>query len=176
MMSEALQEEIDRLSSPPDPGNELTGEAFSQPLEVLLSKPAVSVDVSDTVRRAIEVMTDNGFGAVLVTRAGKLAGIFTERDVLAYLRHAEHTFLDQKMEAVMTRDPVSLQRGDAIVYVANNMHVGGYRHVPIVDSEGRPESIVSIKDVMRFVLSHFPEEVINTVSEPYRGPARVESG
>jgi hypothetical protein len=48
--------------------------------------------------------------------------------------------------------------------------------VPIVDSEGRPESIVSIKDVMRFVLSHFPEEVINTVSEPYRGPARVESG
>ena len=175
-MSDALQEEIERLSRPPEPGNALSGEAFSRPLEELFSKPAVSIDEADTVRRAVQVMNDNGFGAVLITRGGKLSGIFTERDVMAKLGELGATFLDQPVSSVMTRNPISLRRDDAIVYVAHNMHVGGYRHVPIVDDEGRPVSIVSIKDVMRFVLSHFEEEVVNTVPEPYRGPVRIDGG
>ena len=58
----------------------------------------------------------------------------------------------------------------------NRMIVGGYRHVPIVDEQNRPVSVVSIKDVARFVLSHFREEVTNIQAEPYRGPPKVYGG
>ncbi len=42
----------------------------------------VSVAPTDTVLKAARLMNDRGIGSVLVLEGGKLAGIFTERDVL----------------------------------------------------------------------------------------------
>jgi CBS domain-containing protein len=75
----------------------------------------------------------------------------------------------------MTADPITLRADDPIVYAAHNMQIGGYRHIPIVDENDAPVSIVSIKDVVRYVLSHFPEDVYNITQEPYRGPVTRES-
>ena len=54
--------------------------------------------------------------------------------------------------------------------------VGGYRHIPIVDQSDRPVSIVSIKDVVTFLLDYFPAEITNLTGEPYRGPKLREGG
>lgn len=175
-MAELTDEELEQIGSPPSAGNVLTGEAFSQPLEVLLSKPAISVPSSATIREAIALMREHGFGAVLATEDGKLCGILTERDVVFKLLGVVDDFLDRSVASAMTRDPLALRKEDGIVHVAHNMQVGGYRHVPIVDADNRPVSVVSIKDVARFVLSHFPDEVLNNVPEPYRGPPSVYGG
>ena len=70
---------------------------------------------------------------------------------------------------------LGLMATDMIAYVMNNMHVGGYRHVPIVDENNVPISIVSIKDVMSFILDYFPEEILNITGEPFRGTPFRES-
>jgi CBS domain-containing protein len=175
-MQEAAEEELEQISTPPTAGNVLTGEAFSQPLEVLLSKAAISVPADATIRQAVALMREHGFGAILATEGDKLVGILTERDVIFKLVGVVDDFLDRPVSSAMTRDPIALQREDGIVHVAHNMQVGGYRHVPIVDEENRPVSVVSIKDVARFVLSHFPDEVLNNVPEPYRGPPKMYGG
>ena len=41
------------------------------------------------------------------------------------------------------------------------MSVGGFRHVPIVDAEGRPVHVVSVRDVVEFLVEAFPQEVLN---------------
>jgi CBS domain-containing protein len=168
-----MEEELERLSERPRDGNALTAEAFNQPLEVLLSKAALIVDVTATIRDAVSLMREHGFGAVVVTENERLVGIITERDLMKKLVGVVDDFLERPVTVAMTRDPIALRKDDSIVYVAHNMHVGGYRHVPIVDDENRPVSVVSIKDVTRFVLSHFREEVMNTLAEPYRGPPKV---
>jgi CBS domain-containing protein len=168
-MSEPADDELERLSKASSSGNVMSGEAFMQPLSVLLSKPALCIAASAPIRDAVAIMRDNGFGAIIVVEDDKLAGILTERDVLFKLVGVVDDFLDRPVSFAMTRAPVALRKDDAIVHVAHNMQVGGYRHVPIVDDENRPLSVVSIKDIARFVLSHFPDEVLNTVAEPYRG-------
>ena len=112
----------------------------------------------------------------MITKNGKLAGIITERDILNKVIGKMDDFRKRPVTDAMTPDPLRLMPGDMIAYVMNNMHVGGYRHVPIVNEKDEPISIISIKDVMTFILDYFPEDITNIVGEPYRGPVHAESG
>lgn len=170
-MSEAVEDEL-RLMRDAAASQEMTSDVFLQPIKRLFSKDALCVDVAQTVGDAIDLMRRNAFGAVVVTRAGKVAGIITERDLLVRIIGVVKDFAELPVSKAMTPDPITLRIDDPIVYVMHNMQVGGYRHVPVVDDENRPVSIVSIKDVVRFVLGYFPRDVYNLTSEPYRGPSR----
>jgi CBS domain-containing protein len=152
----------------------LSAEVFKLPISGLQMPPAVSLDVGATIGDAVSVMQRNKFGSVLITRKGKLTGIITERDILNKVVGKMDDFRGRPVTEAMTPDPVRLRPDDMVAHVMNNMHVGGYRHVPIVDENDEPVAIVSIKDVMTFILDHFPADVMNTVGEPYRGPAERE--
>jgi CBS domain-containing protein len=39
------------------------------------------------------------------------------------------------------------------------MSEGGYRHIPLVDDDGRPVGMVSIRDLVDFLVELFPEKV-----------------
>jgi CBS domain-containing protein len=41
------------------------------------------------------------------------------------------------------------------------MSVGGFRHVPVVDGEHRPAFVVSVRDVVEYLVEAFPREVLN---------------
>jgi CBS domain-containing protein len=53
-----------------------------------------------------------------------------------------------------------------IAWALNRMHVGGYRHVPIVDKDGLPRGMVSVKDIVDFIVEFFPAEVLNLPPDP----------
>jgi len=69
---------------------------------------------------------------------------------------------------VMTRDPEVFQPEDSIAHILNAMHVGGYRHVPVVDDQQRPVAVISIKDIIGFILDHFAEDILNLPPKPIR--------
>jgi CBS domain-containing protein len=100
-----------------------------------------------SVRDAAQAMRDWDVGAVLVTENGRLAGIFTERDlvnrVIACDRDPESTPLSE----VMTRDPDTISPKAAALEALRLMEDGGYRHVPVV-AEGRLVGIVSGRDFL----------------------------
>ncbi|MDH5670577.1 MAG: CBS domain-containing protein [Myxococcales bacterium] len=169
-----IEEDLERLSEAAAAPNVLSSESFWRPLHKLFSKAAVTVDVNQTVGEALELIRETEYGAIVVTRKGKLAGLLTERELLVHVVGVIENFEQHKVSEVMQADPVSLRRDDPIVYALHNMQVGGCRHIPIVDAEDRPISVVSIKDVVRFILSHFPEDVLNVTTEPYRGPVSRE--
>ena len=76
----------------------------------------------------------------------------------------------------MTPNPVTLREDDMIAYVLTNMHVGGYRHVPIVTKDYEPVTVVSVKNVVSFVLDQFPKEIVNQLDQPYRGQKSLDGG
>ncbi len=100
-----------------------------------------------SVRDAAQAMRDWDVGAVLVTENGRLAGIFTERDlvnrVIACDRDPESTPLFE----VMTRDPDTISPEATALEALRLMEDGGYRHVPVV-AEGRLVGIVSGRDFL----------------------------
>lgn len=152
----------------------LSSKTFEEPLEELRMPPCVSVDTTASIAEVIGLMQKKKIGSVLVVDGGALTGIVTERDILMKVVGVIKDFEGTTVADIMTHDPLALMPGDMIAYVMNNMHVGGYRHVPIVNKDREPISIISIKDVMSFILDHFPEEITNITGEPYRGPISRE--
>ena len=69
----------------------------------------VSVDASDSVYNAADIMIKNSVGCVVVTEYGDLAGIVTKGDIL---RNSLLKLLDPKkttVQHVMTKSPVTIE-------------------------------------------------------------------
>jgi CBS domain-containing protein len=66
----------------------------------------------------------------------------------------------------MTPDPETLRPDHGIALALNRMTDGGYRHIPLVDAEGRPVGIVAMRDIVRFIVSMFPDAVLNVPPDP----------
>ncbi len=173
-MSDHIDEEFQVAKEQDSDGTALSSDTFKEPIKNVKMPKVLGVDVSTTVGDAVKCMQEKKIGSVVVTKNGKLEGIITERDILMKVIGIIDDWKNASVEDVMTRNPQSLMPQDEIAYVLNNMHVGGYRHVPIVNEDDEPISMISIKDVVSWLLDHFPMEIINLTGEPYRGPVSRE--
>jgi len=167
MDSEYVDEELSQMYEELAPKKALDSAAFRMPIKHLRVMKPVSLSPTQTVEEAIGLMKKHRFGCVVIAEKGRLVGILTERDVLtkvAGVKGAE----TKKLQDVMTRNPETFEPDDSIAFVLNAMHVGGYRHVPVVDDAQHPLAVVSIKDIVGFVLDHFAEDVLNLPPRPIR--------
>lgn len=168
-MDEYLDDELEIMSERARQRAVIDADHFEQPLRVLCKKPAITVNTDATVEQAVALMRQHRFGAVVVTHAGKLSGIVTERDLLVKVGLDGEAWRRRPVTDVMTPDPDALELDDAVKFVMNHMQVGGYRHVPVVNDQGEPIHVISLRDVARFVFDQFPKLVSNIPSRPSRG-------
>ncbi len=168
MNNEILDEELSQMyEESVKPSRVLDATTFQTPIKNLRVRKPITVSPSQTVAEAIALMQEKRLGCVAVTSESKLVGIFTERDVLTKIAgKADPAKL--KVADVMTPNPEAFQPDDSIAYILNAMHVGGYRHVPVVDEAGRPLAVASVKDIIGFILDQFPEDVLNLPPSPIR--------
>jgi CBS domain-containing protein len=162
-----------------DPPRPRSSEGFDsgllrEPLAVLATRRPITLSPDATVTDAIRAMQREHRGCVLVTDDGsvrsKLTGIFTERDVLYRIVDRGRNPASLPISEVMTPDPETISVQALLAHVLNKMAVGGFRHVPVVDDEHRPHSVISVRDVVSFMVDAFPREVLN-VSRALGEPA-----
>jgi len=117
-------------------------------LEMCDSEAAV-VPLGATVELAIRTMLDRHVGAVAVIDENqRVAGIFTERDVLRKLSLGEKDPRKISVTEIMTT-PVEMATrattaGEALATMVERHH----RHLPIVDDDGRLLGMLSIRNVL----------------------------
>jgi CBS domain-containing protein len=98
-----------------------------------------------SVLAVAQLLTARGVGACLVVEDGRLAGIFTERDLLHLVGSGEDV-RDFHVADVMTRN-VTMATPDAdVLWAADTMRRLGVRHLP-VGEDGHVVGIVSIRDL-----------------------------
>lgn len=137
-------------------------------------KPVICVSPATSVRAAIDKMNQGHVGCVLVEEHGRLLGIFTERDVLAKVAAGSLDLDRTRVDAVMTPDPESLSPDDRVSYALNKMSLGGFRRIPLVDKHGCPVGVVSMRNVVDFIVDLFPSEVLNLPPHPDQEPRTRE--
>jgi signal-transduction protein with cAMP-binding, CBS, and nucleotidyltransferase domain len=125
------------------------GQLLGEHLDALGIAAPEAIDIDGSVDEAIRRMHDKGVDCVLVTAAGRLVGIFTDRD--AVVKVAGQTVGTRAISTLMTRDPVVLRHTETIAVAINKMAVGGFRHIPIVE-DGRPTGVVTARDVFRHLV------------------------
>jgi CBS domain-containing protein len=111
---------------------------------------AARVSLDATVEQAIRTMLDRRVGAVaVVDESMKIAGIFTERDVLRRVALSGRTPAETPVREVMTT-PVEMATLDTTPGQAlATMLEYHYRHLPIVDDDGQLLGMLSIRDVLQ---------------------------
>ena len=155
---------------PPRRRASFDADLLHQPLTALPMRSALVFGGHSTVTEAMRSMQRQHRGCVLVTDGGteasKLTGIFTERDVLFRIVDKGRNPAALPLSEVMTPDPETLSVRSSVAYALNKMSVGGFRHVPVVDDEHRPAFVVSVRDVVQFLVEAFPREVLNLPVQP----------
>jgi CBS domain-containing protein len=138
-----------------------------RPLKTIM-KSAITVPIDAPIQEAIRLMQVKRIGCVLVTSNGKLLGIFTERDVLKKILGVSFDLQVTPITEVMTPNPQFLHEEDTLAYALNFMDLGGYRHIPVVNDRKEPTGLVSIKDIVSYVVEHFADEILNLPPHPDR--------
>ena len=117
----------------------------------LKQNPPVTIAQSATIGDAIALMLSTNVGAILIVDgAGRLVGIFSERDLLKKIVGHVADYEKLPITQFMTPRPESVQTTDTLNFVLQKMDAGGYRHVPVLE-DGKPVSIISARDMLRFV-------------------------
>jgi len=122
-------------------------------------KPA-TVHPEDTVADAINVMLSHRVGAVaIVDSENRVAGIFTERDVLKKLSLSGKDPNKIPVQDLMTT-PVELATletspGEAL----EEMIECHFRHLPVVDNSGRLLGLLSIRNLLQWRVEELTQEL-----------------
>jgi len=117
-----------------------------------------TVQRSAKVTEAVRMMATNNVGIVMVLDGDKLAGVFSERDVVRRVVVAGLVPAETSVESVMTRDIVVADADEDYQSAMRKMDQANIRHLPVV-SEGRLLSMISIRDLMRVDIQHKGEEI-----------------
>lgn len=132
----------------------------------LLPRPHGRVDVGDPMFKVVQEMKAKGRGAVVVEEQGKLVGMFTERDLLSRLDHSDALWPHTLVRDVMTPYPTIIRADDSLAEALRRLVSGKRRHMPIVDERGNVVGLLSIRDILVFIASKFPEEMMNLPPNP----------
>jgi CBS domain-containing protein len=152
----------------------IRGAIVTDPISTLRPKTVATVRPATMVLDAVHLMAQKKIGCVCVTENDKLLGIFTERDVLTKIVEPNVDPRTTPISQVMTKNPDTLTPRDRMAHALNKMHVGGFRHIPLVEG-GKLVGIISQRDIADFIVEMFPEGVLNVPYDPKLGiPTRPE--
>jgi len=136
----------------PKKGETLQKVMMSSPIsELLTGEDLLICGVSDKIQKVVKIMQKEQKDCVIVIKKKQIVGILSDYDLLFKVALIHPDLSKVTAGEVMTTNPEGVRPEDPIAFVVNKMSVGGYRHVPVLASDGTPLSIISIKDVMEYL-------------------------
>lgn len=141
---------------------ELESALLSDTVKLLAPSEPIKCRPDTTVHEAVTEMAEKRRAAVVIVDAeGRLAGIFTERDLVRRVAVPGRDPRTTRLGDVMTPDPEALAPDARIAYAINRLHNASYRTIPLVDAERRPLGIMTVNDIVQWLAELFPEAILN---------------
>ncbi len=165
-LDEILDEEMQQMVSKTNAAKIFNADVFMQPVKILQRNTPISVEEGVSVDHALKIMIGKKIGCMLITQNKKLSGIVTEGDITRRFVPLKRDAAEVKVQEIMSRNLTTLDINDSIAFCLNAMVIGGFRHIPLVNDENIPVGVVSVKDIMNYVVSFFPEEILNLPPKP----------
>ena len=130
-----------------------------KPIRPLLeSREVVVVDVATSIAQAARVMSERQIGAVPVVDGDRVAGVFTERDVLARVVAAGVEPDTTPVSSVMTTNLVTADISESHDVCMRRMQQARVRHL-LVLRDGRLAGMLSMRDLVALELDERDEAI-----------------
>ncbi len=156
----------------------------TKPVEVLLKEKKIYQIVNPklvqappdfSLQEVVEVMQVSRSGYVVIANKKKVAGIFTENDLVMKV-------LDKKVDwkrpvsEFMTKNPPILMMSDSVGRAIDMMAETGLYHIPLVDEHKNLANVISVRTLIRFLAEFYPAEVFNLPPDPSQIMETPEGG
>jgi CBS domain-containing protein len=124
----------------------------------------LAATADESVGNVMQLLRAQRTGAVLICEGTKLVGIVTERDALKAM--ADGTNFKRPVREIMSSPPATIASSATVGDAIRRMSEGGYRHLPIIESELKPTGVLAVHGIVHFLVDHFPETVYNLHPDP----------
>jgi CBS domain-containing protein len=126
--------------------------------DLVKNQDTYRADVGQSVLEVAQAMVERNIGAVPVLRAGRLVGVFSERDLMRRVVVEGRDPGRTRVEEVMTADPLTVAPTADLETCRYLMRRHGFRHLPVCEQE-KLHGIVSMRDILLHDLSEKDDEV-----------------
>jgi CBS domain-containing protein len=118
--------------------------------DIMIKNP-ITLSPDDTVLEAARQMRESAVGAVLVVDNGRLAGLFSERDLLRSVVAPQRDPSATRLGNVCTKEVVAIEANQTLKGVLAIFRAGKFRHLPVVEN-GKPVGILSTRDFLDYLV------------------------
>ncbi|MGD9080754.1 MAG: CBS domain-containing protein [Desulfobacterales bacterium] len=123
------------------------------------SRPVYTLSSDQTVDDAINLMTANKVGAVIITEADHPVGVFAERDVFrAHIRDKTAAFNDIPLKDAMAPKLLVAKTGDEISSVMAMMIQADIKHMPVIE-ENKIVGMLTLADLIEHQINMLTDEL-----------------
>ena len=115
----------------------------------ILQRPLVMIPTGTTIFAAAKTMVENNIGLLVVCDAKertKLAGVISERDIMRAIASGKE--LTAAVDEVSSKRVVAVKASSDVAEAAKSMNKNRIRHVVVVDEQGKPIGVVSMRDLV----------------------------
>ena len=158
------------------PGPILESALANTELSEVVSQPALTVSASTTLADTIHLMQKERRACILVMENDRLAGIFTERDILMKVAGQPLNLVHTPVSVSMTADPFTLPADANVAFALNKMVLEGFRHIPLVDDAGRPTAVVSMRNLIEYLGGIYSREMLTVPPDPNQPRLKSREG
>ncbi len=130
-----------------------------QILKTKQSGDVVTISPEAPVAEAAGLLERHRIGSVVVVDGNtRPVGILSERDIVYALARRGDPCLEMTVGELMTRNPETCHLEDRADEILHRMTEGRFRHIPVVDEEGRMIGLITQGDVVKARLSELSME------------------
>jgi len=117
-----------------------------------------SIEPTETVYRAIEMMADRGVGALLVMSDDRLLGIISERDYARKIILKDRSSRKSLVRDIMTSQVVTVTRDHSVDQCLEIMTEKRVRHLPVMEDR-EVVGMVTIGDLVKWIITLHEETI-----------------
>jgi len=148
--------------------------ARDQRVSVLQTDDYIAISPHTPLSQAIEAMKTDEGGCVIISDDGRVAGIFTERDLLTKVL-GENANLDSPISEWMQPKVETLSPDATIGEAVRLMNEKSFRNIPLV-KKGELIGSISVFDIIGYLAECYPKATMNLPPLPEQVMDTVDGG
>jgi CBS domain-containing protein len=132
------------------------------PISVILRQKGEriwSIAPNATVYEALALMADKDVGSLLVMEGNRLIGMLSERDYARKIILMGRSSLETKVGEIMISTPLTVLPDCSVDEAMRIMTESRVRHLPVIGSNGAVLGIVSIGDLVKWIITSHQETI-----------------
>jgi len=142
-------------------------EFYQLPIEKYVNRNVLSIESKESVQKAIEIMTHNNIGSLIVHYEENRYGILSERDVIKEYAMELYDFSEKSVGEIMTVSPIIIEIHESLGAAFKLMDKNKIRHLPVEDA-GKIIGLISLRDLAHTMVKNMPVSTPSTKSAAKR--------